>query len=232
MRTPGRLIGQWLLALAAFGVLLQAVLFARIGALNCLPAGSTSFMRAQAHALARAGEKPAGLEHRWVDYERMSVHIKRAVIAAEDANFAEHAGIDIEAIEKARERNQRRGKVVAGASTITQQLAKNLYLSGERSYARKAQEVIITFMLEIWCSKQRILELYLNSVEWGVGVFGVEAASRHYFSVGADRLTAEQAAWLGSALPNPRFYDKHRAHPHLLWKSGLIQSRMPAAQVP
>ena len=136
-------------------------------------------------------DKPPGheLQHRWVDYGRTSVHLKRAIVAAEDAKFVDHEGFDWEGIQRALEKNQRRGKVVAGGSTITQQLAKNLFLTGERSLLRKGQEAIITAMLEAVMDKRRILEIYLNVVEWGEGVFGAEAAARYYFGVSAAAVT-------------------------------------------
>src|SRR5687767_11499331 len=157
----------------------------------------------------------ARLRHAWVPYERISEHLKRAVIAAEDARFLDHEGFDWEAIQQAMQKNERRGKVVAGASTISQQLAKNLFLSGERSYLRKGQEAVITWMLENTMSKRRILELYLNVAEWGEGVFGAEAAARYHFNIPASQLNAAQAAWLASVLPSPRRYHRGRVTPYL-----------------
>jgi len=167
-----------------------------------------------------------------VPYDAISRNIKRAIIAAEDSNFAEHPGIDVEALEKAYDRNKRRGKVVAGGSTITQQLAKNLFLTASRSYVRKGEEFAITFMLEFWLGKERILEIYLNVVEWGVGVFGIEAASEHYYGISAAKLGAGQAAKLAAMLPNPRFYDRNRNAPYLLNRTGIILARMGDAQLP
>jgi monofunctional biosynthetic peptidoglycan transglycosylase len=172
------------------------------------------------------------LQHKWVPYSRISVHLKRAIIASEDSNFSEHEGIDWEAMEKAYEKNAKKGKVVAGGSTITQQLAKNLFLSGERSYLRKAQEVVITYMLEALMDKERIFEIYLNVVEWGVGVFGAEAAAQHYYGVSAAALGPAQAARLAVMLPRPRFYDKNRGSGYLARRSELILRRMNAAELP
>lgn len=172
------------------------------------------------------------LQHRWVDYDRTSVHLRRAIVAAEDAKFVAHEGFDWEGIQRALEKNQRRGRVVAGGSTITQQLAKNLVLTGERSFLRKGQEAIITAMLEASMDKRRILEIYLNVVEWGEGVFGVEAAARHYFGVSAAALTVKQAARLAAMLPRPRFYDRNRGSQYLAEHADTIIARMPAAQVP
>jgi monofunctional biosynthetic peptidoglycan transglycosylase len=174
----------------------------------------------------------AQLQHQWVDYDRTSMHLKRAIIAAEDAKFVDHEGFDWEGIQRALEKNQRRGKVVAGGSTITQQLAKNLFLTGDRSLLRKGQEAIITAMLEAAMDKRRILEIYLNVVEWGEGVFGAEAASRYYFGVPAAGITARQAARLAAMLPRPRFYDRNRESQYLARYADTILSRMPAAQVP
>jgi monofunctional biosynthetic peptidoglycan transglycosylase len=158
--------------------------------------------------------------------------LKRAVVAAEDARFLDHEGFDWEMITKAIEKNERRGRVVAGASTISQQLAKNLFLSGERSWLRKGQEAIITWMLETVLTKRRILELYLNFAEWGDGVFGAEAAARHHFGVPASALSAEQGAWLAAILPSPRRYDHGRLTPYLAGRVDTILARMPSAQIP
>ncbi len=225
-----------LCALAGVVLMMQALLFMKIGWLVAIDPSSTSVQRQQAIALAgqrdaRSG-KPVVIQRVWVDYDRISRNVKRAVIASEDANFVDHPGIDVEALEKAYERNRKRGRVVSGGSTITQQLAKNLYLSGSRNYLRKGEEIAITFMLEFWLGKQRILELYLNCVEWGVGVFGIEAAAHHYDGVGADALSVAQAARLAAMLPNPRFFDTHPGSRWLAWKTDLILGRMGAAQVP
>jgi monofunctional biosynthetic peptidoglycan transglycosylase len=172
------------------------------------------------------------LRHAWVPYERISTHLKRAVIAAEDARFLYHEGFDWEAIQTAMQKNEQHGKVVAGASTISQQLAKNMFLSGSRSYLRKGEEAIITWMMERTLSKRRILELYLNLAEWGDGVFGAEAAARHHFGVPASALTAEQAAWLAAILPSPKRYDRGRETPYISGRMLTIAARMDAAQVP
>lgn len=191
----------------------------------------TSFMNRQL-AILREKNPKAQLKHKWVSYDRISSHLKRAIIAAEDAQFSEHEGVDWEAMQKAYEKNLKKGKVVAGGSTITQQLAKNLFLSGERSYLRKAQEVIITYMLEYLMSKERIFEIYLNVVEWGVGVFGAEAAAQYYYGVPASQLSPAQAARLAVMLPRPRFYDKFRNSPYLARRSELILRRMRGAELP
>lgn len=193
--------------------------------------GSTSFMDRQLATLREQNPK-VQLKHKWVPYSRISKHLKRAIIAAEDANFSGHEGLDWDALLRAYEKNTKKGKVVAGGSTITQQLAKNLFLSGERSYLRKAQEVIITYMLEALMSKERIFEIYLNVVEWGVGVFGAEAAAQHYYGVSASGLSQAQAARLAVMLPRPRFYDKNRGSGYLARRTDLILRRMGAADLP
>lgn len=192
---------------------------------------STSFMRRQLSVL-REKNPNAQLQHKWVSYERISNNLKRAIIASEDSNFSEHEGIDWEALQRAYEKNTKKGKVVAGGSTITQQLAKNLFLSGDRSYARKAQEIVITYMLEFLMDKERIFEIYLNVVEWGNGVFGAEAAAQHYYGTSAVNLSTAQAARLAVMLPRPRYYDKNRASSYLARRTNLILRRMGAAELP
>ena len=192
---------------------------------------STAFMASRLEML-RASDPGAKLRREWVPYERISVHLKRAVVAAEDARFLDHEGFDWEAIQKAMAKNEQRGRVVAGASTISQQLAKNLFLSGERSWPRKGQEALITWMLEHTMSKRRILELYLNLAEWGDGVFGAEAAARHHFGVPAAALGPAQAAWLAAILPSPRRYARGRTTPYLEGRTATILARMESAQIP
>jgi monofunctional biosynthetic peptidoglycan transglycosylase len=193
--------------------------------------GSTSFMRQQESALQEKNPQ-AKIQYRWVPYDRISNNLKRAIIASEDSHFSDHQGVDWEALQKAYEKNNRKGKVVSGGSTITQQLAKNLFLSGDRSYLRKGQEFIITYMLEFWMDKERIFEIYLNVVEWGVGVFGAEAAAQHYYGIPASALGASQAARLAVMLPKPRFYDKNRGSGYLAGRTGLILRRMGSAELP
>jgi monofunctional biosynthetic peptidoglycan transglycosylase len=191
----------------------------------------TNMMSDQLDVLREKNPK-AVIQYQWVAYERISPNLKRAVIASEDANFADHDGVDWEALQKAYERNNKRHKVVGGGSTITQQLAKNLFLSGSRSYLRKGQELIIAYMLETVLSKQRILELYLNVVEYGRGIFGAEAAARYYYRTTAAGLGAAQSARLAVMLPNPRYYDKHRDTRYLARRTNLIVRRMSASELP
>jgi len=174
----------------------------------------------------------AELKHRWVPYAKISNNLKRALVAAEDAKFVDHEGFDWEGIQKAYEKNLKKGKIVAGGSTISQQLAKNLFLSTRRTPWRKGEEVIITLMLEAVMDKRRIFEIYLNVIEWGNGVFGAEAASRHYYGTSAARLSAYQAAKLAAMVPNPRYYDSHREARGMLRKTAIILGRMPYAEIP
>ena len=222
----------WLIiALVAVVLLVQLYFFVQIWWWVDHNPESTSFMRQQLSVLQ---EKKTNikLQHKWIAYDRISNNLKRAIIASEDSNFSEHVGVDWDALQKAHEKNAKKGKVVAGGSTITQQLAKNLFLSGQRSYLRKGQEFIITYMLEFWMDKERIFEIYLNVVEWGSGVFGAEAAAQHYYGVSAASLGASQAAKLAVMLPNPRFYDKHRGSDYLARRTGLILRRMGSAELP
>lgn len=212
-------------------LLVQAYFFAMVCWYSRFDPGMTSMMRLQLSAL-RDQNPNAKLEQVWVPYGRISNNLKRAVIASEDANFNEHDGVDWDALEKAYERNNKKHKVVGGGSTITQQLAKNLFLSGSRNYLRKGQELVIAYMLEAVMDKQRILEIYLNVVEFGRGVFGAEAAARHYYRIPAANLNPAQAARLAVMLPNPRFYDAHRATNYLARRAAVIQRRMNAAELP
>jgi monofunctional biosynthetic peptidoglycan transglycosylase len=193
--------------------------------------GESAFMETRLEHLQEKDEK-ATLRHQWVNYNQISINIKQAVIAAEDAKFFDHEGFDWEGIEKAYEKNKRRKKIVAGGSTISQQLAKNLFLSNQRTPWRKAEETIITLMLETILSKQRILEIYLNVIEWGNNVYGIEAASLRYFSSHAKDLNSFQSAKLASMIPNPKYYERHQDASGLIERSGIILSRMNSAQVP
>lgn len=191
----------------------------------------TAFMERELDRLQAKNAK-AQLRQQWVPYERISAHLKRAVVTSEDARFVEHEGVDWEAVQKAYEENLKRGRPAKGGSTISQQLAKNLFLSSDRSYLRKAQELVITTMLEWVWDKRRILEVYLNVVEWGEGVFGAEAAARHYFGVGAGQLGPEQAARLAAFLPSPKRYGRIRSGPYLDGRTAAILRYMPSAQIP
>jgi monofunctional glycosyltransferase len=229
---PLRKILLWLIVVTFTVVLaVQAYFFLQIWWWVDHNPESTSFMRHQLVLMQQKNPK-ARLQQKWVPYERISNHLKRAIIASEDSNFSEHEGVDWEALQKAYEKNARKGKIVAGGSTITQQLAKNLFLSGDRSYLRKAQEFIITYMLEFLMDKERIFEIYLNVVEWGNGVFGAEAAAQHYYGMPAASLGPAQAAQLAVMLPNPRFFDRNRGSGYLAKRTNVILRRMGAAELP
>lgn len=240
-------------------IALQLYFVARIALMAVVDPQSTTFQRSEAWRLL--AEKHQILwAQQWVDYAHISPNLKRAVIASEDAEFTEHGGVDWDAIEKAWERNQRAEELVqrlnaqqerrsarasvarpapapriakvVGGSTITQQLAKNLFLGSERSLARKGQEFAITMMLEALLSKQRILEIYLNSVEWGEGVFGAEAAARHYFRKPASALSPWESARLAVMLPRPRYFEKLPQSPYLAERADVILARMNSVVLP
>jgi len=183
-------------------------------------------------AIMQLKDSKAKLQHKWVGYKSISDNLKRALIASEDAKFVDHEGFDWEGIQKAYEKNMARGKIVAGGSTISQQLAKNLFLSTSRTPWRKAEETLITLMLEAIMDKERIFDIYLNTIEWGNGVFGAEAAARHYYQTSAAQLTQEQAARLAAMVPNPRYYDSHREAKGLIRKTEIILNNMEDAEIP
>ena len=243
-----RLLGLVILA----GIGLQLFFLARIAAMAAIDPQSTTFQRSEAWRIATGG-KPFRWRQQWVPYQRISDHLKRAVIASEDDSFSSHEGVDWEALEKAWERNARAEERAArqqarastrsqlapakpprivGGSTITQQLAKNLLLSGERTLLRKGQEFVLTFALEHLLSKERILEIYLNSVEWGEGVFGAEAAARHYYRKSAAQLSAYEAARLAVMLPRPKYFEKLSDSGYLASRASTIVARMRGAELP
>lgn len=192
---------------------------------------TSAFMETRLEIMQDA-DPDATLKYQWVPYAKISNNLKRALIASEDANFVDHEGFDWEGIQKAYEKNMKKGRIVAGGSTISQQLAKNLFLSGRRSPFRKLEEAAITVMMEGVMDKQRIFEIYLNVIEWGDGVFGAEAASRHYYHISASQLSPAQAAKLAAMVPNPRYYDKHRDAKGLMKKTAIIMARMNSADIP
>jgi monofunctional biosynthetic peptidoglycan transglycosylase len=212
-------------------VVLLTVMTARIVSLNWVNPSSTAFMDAERDRLAEL-KPPRGIAHIWVPYNRISTAAKRAVVAAEDAAFTQHDGVDWRAVESAIKDNLNRGKVARGGSTISMQLTKNLYLSASKSFFRKGAELVLTGIMELTLEKRRILEIYLNVAEWGVGVFGIEAAARHYFGVSAADLSESQAAWLASILPAPKRADRKRDAPWIAQKAEVIQARMTQVAVP
>jgi monofunctional biosynthetic peptidoglycan transglycosylase len=230
-----RFLRRWLwrvpLILIGLALTYQLWIFGHVVYWNFYNPSTSAFMEERLEIL-RQKNPGATLRMQWMPYEKISPHLKRAIIAAEDSRFLEHEGFDFEAIQKAYEKNLKRGKLVAGGSTISQQLAKNLFLSGQKTPWRKIQEALITLMLENVMSKRRIMEIYLNVIEWGNGVFGAEAAIRHYYGTSASSVNAEQAARLAAMIPNPRFYDRHRSTPWLSKKTGIILSRMAAVEIP
>jgi monofunctional biosynthetic peptidoglycan transglycosylase len=192
---------------------------------------TSAFMEDRLEILQTKNPK-AKLQHLWVPYKNISTALKQALIVAEDDKFLDHEGFDWEGIQKAYEKNLQKGKIVAGGSTISQQLAKNLFLSTKRTPWRKGEEALITLMLEAMMDKERIFEIYLNTIEWGNGVFGAEAAARHYYGVSAAQLSSAQAAKLAAMVPNPRFYDRNREAPGLMRKTAIILERMGDADIP
>jgi monofunctional biosynthetic peptidoglycan transglycosylase len=218
-------------ALVAIVLVWAVWIAAHIGWYRYYPPRETAFM-AQRMDEARARNPILRLRYTWVPYAKISPQLKRAMIAAEDAKFVEHSGFDWEGIQNAVDKNERKGRVVAGGSTITQQLAKNLFLSPAKSYVRKGEEAIVTVLLEAMLPKQRILELYLNVIEWGNGVFGAEAAAQRYFGIPAARLSAEQAARLAAMTPSPRLFERNPESTYLAGRVATILARMPAAAVP
>ena len=223
-------IRRGLLAVVLLFVAYQLWLLGHVLWWKWMPPAETSFMSLRLDEISR--DKPdAELHYRWVPYEKISIHLKRAVVAAEDDTFVDHEGFDWEGIQKAIEKNQKKGRMVAGGSTISQQLAKNLFLSPSRSYLRKAEEAIITVMIEALWDKRRILEVYLNVVEWGNGIFGCEAAAQRYYRLPAAQLGPAQAARLAVMLPNPRKYEKSYG-PRLAAHAARIQGRMQYSDVP
>lgn len=226
-----RYFKRGILIVVGIVLLWQLWLFGWVLWWNWVDPGETSFMAIRMDEL-RVKKPDAQMKYQWVPYEKISSHLKRALVAAEDAKFVDHEGFDWEGMQKAVEKNRRRGKVVAGGSTISQQLAKNLLLSPRKSILRKVEEAAITVMIEVVWSKRRILEVYLNVIEWGNGVFGAEAAARHYYGISASRLGPVQAARLAGMVPNPRLYDRYRGAPGLARKTGQILVRMPDAEIP
>lgn len=174
----------------------------------------------------------AALKHTWISYEKISPNIKKAVIAAEDAKFLSHDGFDWDAIQTAFEKNLKKGRIVAGGSTISQQLAKNLFLSKSKNPLRKIEEAIITFMIEKMMTKKRILEIYLNIIEWGEGIFGIEAASQFYFIRSSSGIDAVQAATLAAIIPNPVYFQSRINSARVKRKAGILLFRMKSAMPP
>ncbi|NDC61997.1 MAG: monofunctional biosynthetic peptidoglycan transglycosylase [Betaproteobacteria bacterium] len=238
---------RWLALVVISGLGLQLFFVARIFCMRFIDPESTAFQRTEAVRLARKNDSLMWRQD-WIPTDQHPNAIKRAVIASEDDVFASHAGVQWEAIERAWNKNARaqaraasrapaaanasKSVKVVGGSTITQQLAKNLFLSGERTLMRKGQELFLTLALEQLLTKQRILEIYLNSVEWGEGVFGIEAAAQHYFRHSARQLQAWECARLAVMLPRPKYYEKFPYSPYLAGRAQTILTRMPQVELP
>ena len=250
---------RWLGLLVVAVLALQLFFVARIAAMTVIDPQSTAFQRSEAwRVLVDKGRLP--WRQQWVPYAQISDNLKRAVIASEDDGFSNHDGVDWDALEKAWQKNAKaqaqaaksqasqaakkpvastqnttpivRPPKVVGGSTITQQLAKNLFLSGERTLLRKGQEFVLTLLLEALLSKERILEIYLNSVEWGEGVFGAEAAAQHYFKKPAAKLSTFEAARLAVMLPRPKYFEKLPNSSYIAGRANVIANRLNSAALP
>lgn len=216
-----------LLVIVSFILLVQLWIFSSLVWWRTHPVETTMFMR-----LDYWSEPSEPIHHKWRDYDQISDYLKRAVVTSEDGKFMHHHGFDWEGMQYALERNQDKDKVVAGGSTISQQLAKNLFLYNKRSFMRKGQEAIATWMMERMWSKQRILEVYLNSVEFGDNIYGVEAASQHYFGKSSRSLSRDQAAFLAAILPNPKYYQEHQNDRRIQIRKKMIRKYMRYSQIP
>ena len=219
-------LARMVMLLIGFILLVQLWIFASLAWWRTQPVETTMFMRLDYWA----DLKP--IQQTWRDYDDISNNFKHAILAAEDAKFMQHHGFDIQGIQDALARNSEQGKIVAGGSTISQQLAKNLFLYNQRSFIRKGQEAIATWMMERMWSKQRILEVYMNSVEFGQNIYGVEAAAQYYYGKSAKSLSREQAAFLAALLPNPKYYQDHRDDRKLQNRKRSILKYMNATQIP
>ncbi|MDB5941486.1 MAG: putative monofunctional peptidoglycan glycosyltransferase, Glycosyltransferase Family 51 [Ramlibacter sp.] len=251
---------RWILLVLVAALALQLFFLVRVGTMAVVDPQSTSFQRSEAFRIARE-KGQLRWRQQWVPYSKISDNLKRAVIASEDGSFTNHDGVDWEALEKAWQRNARaeeqaarqnaqqarrsttragapapvrpaKAPKIVGGSTITQQLAKNLLLSGERTLLRKGQELALAFLLERMLNKERILEIYLNSVEWGEGVFGAEAAAQHYFRKSASQLSVYESARLAVMLPRPRYFEKLPNSGYLASRASTIVARMRDAELP
>lgn len=217
---------RWIvLPLLAIFVGFNVVVAALLSIGKVVPVTESAFM--MAHRIG-GGE----VTQTWVDYDDIAKSAKQAAIASEDATFATHNGFDFASIERAIKRNEAEGAISMGGSTISQQLAKNLFLTSHRSYIRKAEEAVIVVMMEgIW-DKKRILEVYLNVAEFGNGIYGIEAAAQHYYGKSAKNLSREQSALLISMLPNPKYFQKNKNAKRLHNKQRIILRRMNSAVLP
>lgn len=217
----------WLLAIF---LLFQLQYILRIVWFSTFEPSSTPYMRVEEERLNKDGF--AKLQYQWVDYSKISPYMIKAVVAGEDAKFIEHSGVDWNAILKALNSNLIKDKRAPGGSTLTQQTVKNLFLSHDRSYLRKAEEIFLAKVVELLWSKKRILEVYLNIAEFGNGIFGVQAAARHYFKTNASALTRQQSVWLASILINPKKYQNRQITRHLKQRITRISHDLNLVTVP
>jgi monofunctional biosynthetic peptidoglycan transglycosylase len=246
----GLSLRRLLVLVVVSAIALQLYFLIRIVSMTVVDPQSTTFQRSEAWRLLRE-PRPFRWRQQWLDYPALSPTLKRAVIASEDSGFTEHSGVEWDALEKAWTKNERAETIaeragakpaasarpapapkVVGGSTITQQLAKNLFLSGERNLVRKGQELVLSYALEAILGKRRILEIYLNAVEWGEGVFGAEAAAERYYGIPASRLGAQQAAQLAVMLPAPKRFEKRPQSPYVVGRAATIAARMGHVDLP
>ena len=215
-----------LLIIVSLFIIIQLWIFSSLVYWRSNPVETSMFMR----WTYLSDFKP--IQHQWRDYVEISDNFKHAIVAAEDAKFVDHHGFDWDGIEGALQRNLKKDKVVAGGSTISQQLAKNLFFYNRRSLIRKGQEAIATAMMERMWSKRRILEVYMNSVEFGDHIYGVDAAAAHYFGKSAKNLTAQQSAFLAAILPNPKYYQDHQDDAKVQYRKRMILKYMRYTRIP
>ena len=216
-----RLLGAIILIIVIFHLLVAALLVMW----KFLPINNSMFMLT--HRLTGGS-----VTQEWVEYDAIAKSAKQAAIVSEDSTFSQHNGFDFKGIKDAQKKNEASGKASAGGSTITQQLAKNLFLTSRRSYVRKADEAVITVMIETLWDKQRILTAYLNVAEFGEGIYGIEAAAEHYFDKSADNLNRDESAFLISMLTNPKYYENNQGDKRLRNKQRVVKKRMKNAVLP
>ena len=251
LRKTFRLLCLVIIGVTVGIVCYELIMLVRVARLRSQNPVTTSLIEARAREAQEKGQTPTRA-HLWVSLNRISPHLQRAVIAGEDANFVNHRGFDYEAIQKAWDQALREASREAkksgdsesewfpvlpefsrGASTISQQLAKNLYLSTDRTFIRKGQEAVITIFLERQLSKRRILEVYLNMIEWGDGIYGAEAAAQHHLGKSAASLTSAEAAYLAAMIPNPRTVYNARLNPkRVARRQKIIMRGMPHTKIP
>lgn len=212
-------------------ILFNVYVYGNIITYRAIAPKQSAFMSMRMSEWARENRE-VSLQYRWLPYSEISVNLKKALIASEDAHFADHEGFDWKGIQQAMKRNQKSGKIKGGGSTISQQLAKNLFLNTGQNYVRKGEEALITAMMEATIDKNRIFELYLNVIEWDDGVFGAEAAAHRFYRKSARDLTKMQAAQMAARVPSPLLFAANPKHPRLYSRTNTILKRMNSAQLP